>query len=127
MCDTAQPPRRSTTPDSFSHRPQALESISPYLCRMMIYDDLLTRLKRLEALLSQPPDALQVAHTEALSIARQAPTPAIGELAAKVVAEINELKRKPNDVRTTDIPLQKALEQLRLALAHGKRDSERPA
>jgi len=93
---------------------------------MATYDDLLIRLKTLESLLSQANlrTSLPSAHTEAVSIAREAPTPAIAELAAKVIAEINALKRKPDDVRTEDIPLQKALWRLRLALAEGKRDED---
>jgi hypothetical protein len=90
---------------------------------MTTYDELLSRLKTLEGLLSQPAlrDSLPAAHAEALSIARDAPGPGIADLASKVIAAINELQRKPDDVRTEDIPLQKALWRLRLALQEAKR------
>lgn len=93
---------------------------------MASYDDLLSRLKQLELLLSQPTlrENLPGAHTVALSIARDAPTPGIADLGSKVIAFINELKRNPDDVRTEDIPLQKALWRLRLALQEGKRDQD---
>ena len=97
---------------------------------MATYDDLLARLKTLERLLTQAKlrEYLPHAHSESVSIARDAPTPGIAELAAKVVAEINELKRKPDDVRTEDIPVLKALLRLRLALRRGAaRESDEAA
>ena len=93
---------------------------------MATHDELLSRLKTLEGLLSQPNlrDSLPSAHTVALSIARDAPGPGIADLGSKVIAVINELKRKPDDVRTEDIPLQKALWRLRLALQEAKREED---
>jgi hypothetical protein len=90
---------------------------------MATHEELLERLKALESLLSQANlrESLPAAHSLALSIARDAPTPAIADLGSKLIAVINELKRKPDDPRTEDIPLQKALWRLRLALQEAQR------
>ena len=64
-------------------------------------------------------------HAEASEIARDAPTPGIADLAVKLIAAINELKRRPDDVRNEDIPLHKALWRLRLALGEAKREQEK--
>ena len=92
---------------------------------MDAFEVLLARLKTLESLLSQTNlrESLPAAHTLALSIARDAPTPALADLGSKVVAVINELRRNPDDLRTEDIPLQKALWRLRLALQEAQRRS----
>ena len=88
-------------------------------------EDLLSRLKELEGLLSQRDlaEILPAAHALALSIARDAPTPGLAELASKVIATVNELKRNPDGVTTEDIPVQKALWRLRLALMENRHRS----
>ncbi len=95
---------------------------------MATHDDLLARLQALEDLLAQENlrESLASAHTLALSIARDAKSATVVELAAKVIAAIEELKGTPDNVRTEDIPLQKALWRLRLALAAAKRDDPTP-
>ncbi len=92
---------------------------------MATFEELLERVKTLEGLLSQANlrESLPAAHTLALSLVRDAPTLAIADLGSKLIAVINELRRKPDDVRTEDIPLQKALWRLRLALQEAQRGS----
>ena len=98
---------------------------SPYsVDRMTTYDDLLYRLKQMEELLRflAVGDNLANAHTMALSIARDAPTPGIADLGSKVIAAVNGMKRNKEAGRGGDVGLQKALWRLRLALQEGKRD-----
>jgi hypothetical protein len=81
-------------------------------------EELLGRLAKLERLLSQANirESVPIAHAVALSIALEAPTAGIADLASKVIASVSELNRNPGGITTEDIPVQKALWRLRLAL-----------
>ena len=80
--------------------------------------ELFSRVKQLEDLVRFPSVIGHFASAKslAMSIARQAPTDAIANLAMQLIAEVNALKESELSLSTSNVHLNKTLWKLHLAL-----------
>lgn len=94
----------------------------------MEIDDLFTILRELEDAARSPTNlgSLDRANILALSIAKNAPTGGIANIAMQLVTATNELRRSAQPPRFDDIGLNKALWRLRLALQQEKSHTSEP-
>jgi hypothetical protein len=91
----------------------------------MPVDELLSRLKEIEDLIRVPG---LIGHSAsagslAMSIARQAPTEGVANLAMQLTAVVEALEKHALPLSTSSIDLSKALWRLRLALEQEKKEN----
>ncbi len=87
-------------------------------------DDLFSRVKQIEDLVRVPSLIGHFASAESLavSIARQAPTDGVANLAMQLITEVNALKESERPLGTSNVHLSKILWKLRLALEQAKKE-----
>jgi hypothetical protein len=87
-------------------------------------DDLLSRVKEMEELLHFPTvqGHIERASTLAVSIARNAPTGGVANLAMQVMSAAIELRRQGGTAKPEDERMGRTLERLRSALQDAKKD-----
>lgn len=87
-------------------------------------DELFSRVKQIEDLVRVPSLIGHFASAESLavSIARQAPTDGVANLAMQLITEVNALKESELPLSTSNVHLNKTLWRLRLALERAKKE-----